>query len=122
MDVTRLIAPVAVAVVASGAFGAWSIANRHTASSEVFEGWASSNAAGTVIGFTDGSARPGEGYIVAGAAWVGRDNTWYLGADLPTCIGRDTTAKVHVKLGVVTVEPGDDVFGGRHVVWLRCLS
>ena len=85
--------------------------------------WAVPNAHGTAISLHDSNdTRAGDGYIVTGASWAGRDGLWHDGADGPTCIGTDTATKTRVRLGIVDVEPGEEGNGGPRVVWLRCLS
>jgi hypothetical protein len=91
-------------------------------SPQTIEGWAVPNAAGTAISLhasRDGG--PGEGYIVAGAWWRGVDEVWHDGADVPTCIGTDTTALTHVRLGVVKVQ-NQDGMAWNQVPWLECLE
>ncbi|MFI6024937.1 hypothetical protein [Amycolatopsis magusensis] len=118
----RFMAPVAVGVVAAVAFGIWWVTTRHTATPEILEGWAMPNAGGAAISLHDnGDAASGNGYIIAGAAWVGRDNVWHEGASGPTCVGTDTSTRTRVRLAVVHAEPGEGI-GGSLVVWLRCLD
>jgi hypothetical protein len=120
MDAKRFVPPVVVGVVAAVGFGVWGLATRHTATPDVVEGWAMPNASGTAISLHD--SEDAGGYIVAGASWAGQDGAWHEGSDGPTCIGTDTTAKTHVRLGIVHVSPGSDGIGGPHVVWLRCIT
>lgn len=121
MDMKRLRAPVAVGIVAVLAFGTWSFITRHTVTPDVVEGWAMPNWTGTAISLHDSDdTRDGNGYIIAGARWAGRDNLWHDGADGPTCVGTDTSVKTHVQMGIVDVE-GEDA-GWAHVVWLRCVG
>jgi hypothetical protein len=47
---------------------------------------------------------------------------WHEGDDLPTCVGTNTADKIHVRLGIVDVEPDREGIGGPRVVWLRCLD
>lgn len=123
MDLRRFVAPVVVGVVVAGGFGVWAFATRHSVTPDVVEGWAMPNASGTAIMLQDSDdTRDGNGYIVTGASWAGRDGVWHVGADGPTCIGTDTTTKTHVRLGIVDVEPGGGGIGGPRVVWLRCLD
>jgi len=124
MTRNRLVAPVAVGVVAAVAWAIWWLATQHTATPDVVEGWAAPNATGTAISLHESTdTRDGTGYIIAGASWSGPDNVWHDGADGPTCVGTDTSAKMHVQLGIVDVRPGQDgVVGGSRVVWLRCLG
>lgn len=80
------------------------------------------NATGTAIRLHDSDdTRDGNGYVVTGVLWAGRDDVWHEGTDGPTCVGTDTTAKTRVRLGIVDVAPGDEGIGGSRVVWLRCL-
>ena len=88
----------------------------------VVEGWAMPNASGTAISLHQSdTGGPGEGYIVAGASWVGVDDVWHSGAQSPTCIGDDPSSTTAVRLSAVSVALED---GTRedHVVHLRCLS
>jgi hypothetical protein len=92
------------------------------ASPRIVEGWATPNGSGTAVSLHDSRhGGPGEGYVVAGAWWRGVDGATHDGADLPTCIGTDTTSSTHVRLGLVTVESPD---GARweQVTWLECLE
>jgi hypothetical protein len=119
----RFVAPLAVGIVAVAAFGTWWFTTRHTATPDVVEGWAAPNGNGTAISLHNSNdTRDGNGYIVAGASWIDRNNIWHDGADLPTCVGTDTDAKVHVQLAIVDVEPVRNGIGGPRVVWLRCLG
>jgi hypothetical protein len=123
MHVKRFVVPVAVGVVAAVAFGIWWFTTRYTATPDVVEGWAMPNVAGTAISLHDSNdTRDGNGYIVAGAWWAGRDNVWHDGAEGPTCVGTDTTAKTRVQLGIVDVKAGGEGIGGPRVAWLRCLD
>ena len=123
MELRRFVAPVVVGVVVAAAFGVWAFTTRHSVTPDVVEGWAMPNANGTAISLHDtDEPHDGEGYIVAGASWAGRDGVWHEGADGPTCIGTDTSAKTHVRLGIVEVAPDEEGVGGPHVVWLRCLD
>ncbi|MET9232388.1 hypothetical protein [Lentzea sp. NPDC003310] len=122
MGLRRFFAPVAVGVVVAVAFLGWGFVTRHSAVPDVVEGWARPNGNGTAIAFYESDDhRDSNSYIVAGASWAGRDGLWHDGADGPTCVGTDTSARVHVRLGVVDVEP-DVEGGGPRVVWLRCLD
>lgn len=92
------------------------------ASPRLVEGWAMPNHSGTAISLHDSpDGGPGEGYVVAGAWWQDVDGTVHDGADLPTCIGSDTTSRTHVRLGLVTVTSSE---GGwwDHVTWVECLE
>jgi hypothetical protein len=123
MDLGRFVAPVAVGVVVAAGFGVWGFTTRHSATADVVEGWAMPNASGTAISLHDSNdTRAGSGYIVAGASWADRDGVWHDGTDGPTCIGTDTAAKTHVRLGIVDVDAGQEGVGGPRVVWLRCLD
>jgi hypothetical protein len=123
MDSRRFVAPVVVGVVVAVAFWVWGFTTRHSATADVVEGWAMPNMSGTAISLHDSDdTRDGNGYIIAGASWAGRDGRWHEGSDGPTCIGTDTTAKTHVRLGVVDVEVDEEGIGGPRVVWLRCLD
>lgn len=115
----RFVAPVAVGVIVAAAFGVWEFSSRHSATPDVVEGWAMPNTDGTAISLHDSDdPRDGNSYIVAGASWAGLDGVWHDGADGPTCVGTDTTARTHVRLGIVDAEGA----GGPQVVWLRCLG
>lgn len=85
------------------------------------EGWASPNRSGTAISLHVDDDGAGEGYIVAGARWVGNDNVWHDGTELPTCIGNDPRSRTAVQLSVVTVEL-DDGTSWDQVVVVRCLG
>ena len=59
-----------------------SLSTRHAATADVVEGWATPNASGTAISLHDSNdTRAGNGYVVAGASWAGRDGMWHNGAD-----------------------------------------
>lgn len=80
------------------------------------------NAAGTAVslhGSPDAAA--GEGYLIAGAQWRDINDVWHDGADIPSCVGTDSSSRTHVRLGFVTVETPD---GGTRdqVTWLECLE
>ncbi|MBP2327846.1 hypothetical protein JOF56_008231 [Kibdelosporangium banguiense] len=123
MNKHRLVAPAAVGLVAAVAFGIWWFTTRHIAVPDVVEGWAVPNMTGTAISLHDSDdTRDGNGYIIAGAWWAGSDNMWHDGAQGPTCVGADTNTKTRVQLGIVDVEPREDVIGGPRVIWLRCLG
>jgi hypothetical protein len=97
------------------------VGNRHEAIPEIVEGWAMPNASGSAISLHRSDAElNGNGFIVAGARWVGPDNVWHDGGSLPTCIGTDTASLTPVRLGIVHVESENASW--QHVVWLRCLS
>jgi hypothetical protein len=53
-------------------------------------------------------------------------DVWHNGADLPTCVGTDTTTRTHVQLGIVDIDSSgsDDVnvWTESYVAWLRCLA
>ena len=123
MTKNRLVAPVAVAVVAAIAWAIWWFATQHTVTPDVVEGWATPTQTGTAISLHDSNdTRDSNVYIVAGAAWSDRDNVWHDGANGPTCVGTDTSAKTHVQLGIVDVQAGQEGIGGPRVAWLRCLG
>lgn len=115
--------PVAVGVVVAAVSGVWGFTTRHSATAGVVEGWAMPNASGTAISLHDSNdSRDGSGYTVAGVSWAGKDGVWHDGSDGPTCVGTDTAAKTHVRLGIVDVEAVGEGIGGARVVWLRCLA
>jgi hypothetical protein len=100
----------------------WTVWGGGPASPQAIEGWAVPNAEGTAISLHDApDGTPGEGYIIAGAWWRGVDGVWHDGADVPTCIGTDTTALTHVRLGVVKVQ-NQDGMAWNQVAWLECLE
>jgi hypothetical protein len=115
---------IAVVVVAFAvlALGLWWLNSRADAAPETVAGWARPNMTGTAIWLADSpdATGDGEGYIIAGARWAATDNLWHEGDDSPTCVGTDTTASIHVELGVVHVD--SDHGAWSHVVWLRCLD
>lgn len=92
-------------------------------SPHVVEGWAMpTNAAGTAVSLhASPDAAAGEGYLIAGAQWRDIDDVWHDGADIPSCVGTDSSSRTHVRLGFVTVETPD---GGTRdqVTWLECLE
>ncbi|RSM84022.1 hypothetical protein DL991_00585 [Amycolatopsis sp. WAC 01375] len=111
---TAIVAGVAVAVTAT-----W-LLNRDVRPTTV-EGWAWPNSAGNTVWLTetpDGNSK-GDGFILAGARWTSADNLWRDGSSGPTCVGTNTMAATHVRLGVVDVQA--DGMSWRHAVWLRCL-
>ena len=119
----RLILTATTGIVAFFAVGLWWSASRHHATPDVVEGWAAPDPAGKAIRLFDSDDhRAGNGYIIAGASWAGPDNAWHDGADGPTCVGTDTATRIHVRLGIVDVEPDREGVGGPRVVWLRCLG
>jgi hypothetical protein len=122
----RIIAAAVVGVLAVLAFGYWWMTGRHTATPEVVEGWAIPNGNGLALSLHESDdTRDGNGYVIAGADWAGKDNLWHGGAQTPTCIGTDTTIKTHVQLGIVDIRSGgtDHVgYSASHVIWLRCLD
>jgi hypothetical protein len=102
------------------AAGAWWVGSGPV-EPETVEGWASPNASGSAIGFAESpTASSHEGYIVAGAWWMGPEGSIHQGDYVPTCIGTDTAVKTHVELGIVEVRTEEGV-GWKQVVWLRCL-
>ena len=102
------------------ALGFWWM-NRSTATPDIVEGWASPNSTGSAISFRETpDASQGEGYIISGARWSGPDDVLHEGADLPTCVGTDTTASTHVQLGLIDVDAEQGSW--TQVVWLRCLE
>ncbi|MEV6909520.1 hypothetical protein [Amycolatopsis sp. NPDC051071] len=111
--VAAIVTVVAVAITAT-----W-LLNRDVRPDTV-EGWAWPNSAGNTIWLTDApDGKGGDGFIVAGARWVGHDNLWHDGASGPTCVGTDTASSTHVELGVIDVRA--DGVSWRHAIWLRCL-
>ncbi|EHR63742.1 hypothetical protein [Saccharomonospora cyanea] len=110
-----------IVVVLFSAVGIRWVSTRSIAVPEAVEGWAMPNAKGTAISLHASADDPaGEGYVIAGARWAGVDGSWHGGGGGPTCVGTDTGAKTHVRLGVVDVDTGGASW--RHVVWLRCLE
>ncbi|NGY65146.1 hypothetical protein G7043_40195 [Lentzea sp. NEAU-D13] len=115
------VAPVAVGVVVAIVFGAWEFTTRHSATPDVVEGWAMPNAHGTAISLHDSNdTRAGDGYIVTGASWAGRDGLWHDGADGPTCIGTDTATKTRVRWASWMWSPARKGTAGR--VWCGCAA
>lgn len=118
------IAPWAVVVGVIAVAGLWIAPGSSAAEIRVVEGWAMPNQTGGAISLHEAprstGTNPGEGYVVAGAAWR-RGGAWHDGADLPTCVGTDTGAFTRVRMGVVEVRP-QDAPARAHVVWLECLD
>lgn len=117
---TALVTAAGMGLLGLGA--TWAGARLQPASPRVIAGWAQPNAAGTAIGLHDSpDAELGEGYIIAGAMWRAGDGPWHEGASSPTCVGTDTAAMTHVRLGIVTVAMPES--GTREqVAWLQCLT
>jgi hypothetical protein len=64
------------------------------------------NASGTaIVLFDSNDARACNGYVIADAWWSDRDNVWHDGADGPTCVGTDTTAKTMYSWALWTCRP-----------------
>lgn len=118
---------VLILVVAAGATAVvlaaiWAGLRLAPVTPRVVAGWAQPNAAGTVIGLIDSpDDEGGESYVIAGADWREGTGTWNSGAISPTCVGTDTQALTHVRLGLVTVEIQEGSTR-EQVVWLECLD
>lgn len=125
--VNRSKRPVLVLAFAAGvgtlvASAAWASPRLLPVVPRAVEGWAQPNAAGTAISLHDSyDAEWGEGYIIAGADWRSAEGPWNDGASSPTCVGTDTAAMTHVRLGVVMVKVHEGSTR-EQVVWLQCLE
>ncbi|WP_212840498.1 hypothetical protein [Catellatospora sp. IY07-71] len=99
----------------------WAYGDWHSARPRTVEGWALPVHDGAAVKLFDSpDAAEGEGYVIAGADWLGADGA-RMGDDLvPGCL-RAAAGKAHVQLGVVDVHGGDLAEGPR-VVFVRCLD
>lgn len=117
----RRTGPVAVLVGMLALLAALFLFPDRPVSPRVAEGWAMPDATGTAISLHESPDDEwGEGYIVAGAQWTDSSGVWHDGADMPTCIGTDTSSLTRVELSVITVKSEGATW--EHVVSLRCLE
>jgi hypothetical protein len=96
---------VLVGVLAILALGFWWMTSRHHATSDVLEGSAMRNAAGTAVVLdARDDRRQRNGHIIAVHGGQGPDDVWHDGGDLPARLGTAPTSTMHVQLGVVDID------------------
>jgi hypothetical protein len=105
--------------VAIGILVTWTVGLGDGAQTQVLEGYAWVNEAGTAIGLSPDGETPGASYVVMGALWREQSGPWH--DTFPTCLEPLGTSQ-RIRLGVLTTRPQGEAPGRSVVTWLECLE
>lgn len=105
--------------VAIGVLASWAVGLADGTQTQVLEGYAWVNDAGTAIALSPDGETPGAGYVVAGALWREQSGPWH--DTFPTCLEL-LASDQKVRLSVLEARPQGEAPGRPVVVWLECLE